>query len=643
MAFLRRAYQHGLLYPAAVVVAYYALLLLVRPFAYEIGFAEWAVIMLATIVLSAVLAPRAIVRGLASAALGVLFGTVGIQMITGEVRYVFDQPWLWEGLPALLVLIGLFAIPLGLRLVRHGLAGTRGYSVVGVVTIAIAGGYATAVALGHSYRNDYTTIDNTFFGLAGPWSDLLWIVSVSGSFCIVSGLSWALLRRSEAVQARLALACTSGLGVVLIVLLIGVGVKVQAEWEALPFMAAFAGIGLLLHRHGWPRFPLFVGVIAGPPMENNYVSALNVVSGWVEIWARPLSLTLAVAVLAVAVASYLIARPRGPQAAVEPLRQSVGAAVLQWRNVVLLLGIAAGVAFFWGSLSFSLVETWLFPRLSATAVVALCLLQLFLNVRSPELPDAGPTNTDVSGYRDPMAIATYLAFGFLGLMTLLLNTVLLTAFYLRSVDGRSKSVIDHAKSRLVLRSARAAALPLGLGIAGFAVLTTAVGIHWGLAALAGTLPFLVTTSVRTRPDAAALGSALAGTALVVLARWASDVPALYLHLSSETALVPFFPRGLFSFIEGLGLVVGLTLYVMDLGHNVYLASFSRLLGPFGNLFFFLHALGVALLSAGLVLSIVRPAGRMPESSLFRVLASWQMLASLVVIALTLEAVYTVVS
>ena len=57
------------------------------------------------------LSAGAMVKGLAAGSLGVLLGTVGINPITGAVRFVFDQPNLWEGLPIIVVTIGFFALP----------------------------------------------------------------------------------------------------------------------------------------------------------------------------------------------------------------------------------------------------------------------------------------------------------------------------------------------------------------------------------------------------------------------------------------------------------------------------------------------------------------------------------------------------
>ena len=569
--FLRQAYRSGLLYPAAVIASYYGLLLLWRAFAYQFSFPELAAAALAFMLLPAVLAPGAMVRGLAAAALGALFSTVGIHTITGEPRYVFDQPSLWEGLPRLAVLLGLFAVPFAVSLVWQ------------------------------ARESNGSTL--TIRGLA-----------------LVAGIAIA-------------------------VLTIWLGARHLQE-PALPIIAAFGGIGLLLHAFGWPRLPLFVGVVVGTLTEGQYLSALNVVSNQIELLTRPIVFALAVVILAIAVASYLIANPKQTAVLEESTQQSPATAALRWRNVVPLLGMATGVAFFRGSLSFEDLDTWLFPRLAGTVVIALCLLQLLMNLRAPKSLNADGVGHDMRTGRTLISTVTYVAFGFLGIVTFAFTAAFLAAaFHMRNVEDRGRNVVGQALSRLTLPSAREAVLPLGIGIAISAVLTVAVGVEWGIAALAGMLPFLLLRDLRTRPDAGAVGAAFTGLALIALARWSSDVPAIYLHITSEAGppLV-----GLSSWIEVVGVVVGLASYTLLNGTTAF--EFSILFGPplgllshlFGILFL-AHAVGVALLSLSLALSVVRPASSDRENQALRVLVSWQTLTSITLMAITLEAVHTMVA
>ena len=73
--------------------------------------AEIAAVAFFGIAMVAALSAGAMVKGLTAGALGVLLGTVGINPITGALRYVFDQPQLWIGLPIIAVTIGFFALP----------------------------------------------------------------------------------------------------------------------------------------------------------------------------------------------------------------------------------------------------------------------------------------------------------------------------------------------------------------------------------------------------------------------------------------------------------------------------------------------------------------------------------------------------
>ena len=83
----------------------------IKPFVLSFGFPEIAAMAFFGIAMVSALSSGAMVKGLAAGAFGVLFGTVGINPITGDVRFVFQQPSLWSGLPLIATTLGLFALP----------------------------------------------------------------------------------------------------------------------------------------------------------------------------------------------------------------------------------------------------------------------------------------------------------------------------------------------------------------------------------------------------------------------------------------------------------------------------------------------------------------------------------------------------
>ena len=64
-----------------------------------------------------VLTGNAPLRGLASAALGLVLGTVGLDSITAYPRFTFGVPELYNGIALLPLLVGVFAIPAAVRLI----------------------------------------------------------------------------------------------------------------------------------------------------------------------------------------------------------------------------------------------------------------------------------------------------------------------------------------------------------------------------------------------------------------------------------------------------------------------------------------------------------------------------------------------
>lgn len=66
------------------------------------------------------------IKGLLAALLGLFLGTVGIDGISGQARFTFDQAWLLGGLDLIVVLVGLYALPPILQLAeKRDLLGLR--------------------------------------------------------------------------------------------------------------------------------------------------------------------------------------------------------------------------------------------------------------------------------------------------------------------------------------------------------------------------------------------------------------------------------------------------------------------------------------------------------------------------------------
>ncbi|MCR9087286.1 MAG: tripartite tricarboxylate transporter permease [Rhodobacteraceae bacterium] len=56
------------------------------------------------------------IKGIMAAVLGLLIGTMGIDSLSGQARYTFEQTWLLGGLDLIVVLVGLYALPPVLQL-----------------------------------------------------------------------------------------------------------------------------------------------------------------------------------------------------------------------------------------------------------------------------------------------------------------------------------------------------------------------------------------------------------------------------------------------------------------------------------------------------------------------------------------------
>jgi TctA family transporter len=87
-----------------------------RPLIYLMGSPELFVIVLWGLSMVAVLAGRRPLKGLLAACFGLLLATVGQQAQSGIMRFVFDEPYLLDGLSISIIALGLFGIPAAMDL-----------------------------------------------------------------------------------------------------------------------------------------------------------------------------------------------------------------------------------------------------------------------------------------------------------------------------------------------------------------------------------------------------------------------------------------------------------------------------------------------------------------------------------------------
>ena len=85
--------------------------LIARPLILMFGSAELFMLALFGLSMVAVLAGRSLPKGLAACAVGLLIGSIGGAPATGEFRMIFGTEYLYDGIPLVIIGLGLFAIP----------------------------------------------------------------------------------------------------------------------------------------------------------------------------------------------------------------------------------------------------------------------------------------------------------------------------------------------------------------------------------------------------------------------------------------------------------------------------------------------------------------------------------------------------
>jgi putative tricarboxylic transport membrane protein len=100
--------------------------LIARPLILAFGSAELFMLSLLGLSMVAVLAGRSLAKGLAGCGLGLLIGSIGGAPATGEFRMVYDIDYLYDGIPLVIMGLGLFAIPEIADLLRRNQAIAEG-------------------------------------------------------------------------------------------------------------------------------------------------------------------------------------------------------------------------------------------------------------------------------------------------------------------------------------------------------------------------------------------------------------------------------------------------------------------------------------------------------------------------------------
>jgi TctA family transporter len=90
-----------------------------RPMLLAVGFAEQMMLVLLALSLVGMLTGQSMMKGLASCGIGLLVGSVGASEATAEYRMTFGSLYLADGLPLLIIGLGMFAVPEILDVLRH--------------------------------------------------------------------------------------------------------------------------------------------------------------------------------------------------------------------------------------------------------------------------------------------------------------------------------------------------------------------------------------------------------------------------------------------------------------------------------------------------------------------------------------------
>jgi TctA family transporter len=271
-------------------------------------------------------------RGLIMAGVGLVLAMIGLSPNTGEPRFVFNIVYLWEGIPFVPLVLGLFAIPESIDLMvrqttiaQKKIDATKGkYSgfidiirykwvvikcgLIGTFCGAIPGlggpvaewfGYAHAVQtlgyfliIGLQPGPDMLTtkLDLTFM--------MIWTIVLGNIIAAILALMLQpYLVRMCYIRANIIVPLMLGFMVV------GASITTKEYGDIISF-GIFGFLGYILKHTGWPRVPLIMGLVLGKLAEP-YLFITVDRYGASFLWGRPITvIILGLMVLSVALPLY---------------------------------------------------------------------------------------------------------------------------------------------------------------------------------------------------------------------------------------------------------------------------------------------------------------------------------------------------
>ena len=220
------------------------------------------------------------------------------------------------------------------------------------------------------------------------------------------------------------------LGAVIIPLTFLAAFQDTRHWSAIPIVLGFAILGLFMKQFRWPRPPLILGFILGGIIEENLLSAHSLY-GTVGILSRPLTVSLVVAAVVIAIFFARISASPGPAlseqvsvTAPEPAAKDMQADRRwrwTWQNLFPIFFVAVAGYFVWDALGFR-PKAASFPLLLGSAVIILAVAQIIKNGwgdGNGDVMDLGMLSAGVEGRPRSAAILFGLICSFLVLATII--------------------------------------------------------------------------------------------------------------------------------------------------------------------------------------------------------------------------------